>query len=169
MANKYLARVSGRTQQIESVTTGGVGNAGKILALDDNGTVNITALPEGIGVDANIFVASEALSAGDFVNIYDDDGTAKCRKADNSNGREADGFVTESVSISGEATVYPLDGTNNEMTGLSPGKKYWLGVNGAVISEPLNPTSNPNKICQYLGKAASATELVTTDDGYVVL
>ncbi|NLV96894.1 MAG: hypothetical protein GX043_06120 [Desulfovibrionales bacterium] len=161
MANKYLARVAGRTQQVEAVTTGGPGSAGKLLAYGEDGRIHITALPPGIGVDANIFVASEALSAGDFVNIHDDSGTAKCRKADNSNGREADGFVTEAVSSSGEATVYPLDGTNNEMTGLSPGKKYWLGVSGAVISEPLNPTTNPNKICQYLGKAAWFTRLLS--------
>ena len=169
MANKYLSRLNGKTQLVESVTQGGSSNAGKILALNAEGNVDITALPEGIGVDANIFVASEALSAGDFVNIHEDDGAAKCRKADNANAREADGFVTEAVTIAGEATVYPLDGTNNQMTDLAPGKRYWLGTAGGVTNEPLDPATNNGKICQYLGKAASDTELVTTDDGFVVL
>ena len=42
---------------------------------------------------------------------------------------------------------------------------------GAVTDTPLdeNDVANANKISQYLGKAKSATELITTDDGYVVL
>ena len=56
-------------------------------------------------------------------------------------------------------------------TGLTIGARYWLGTAGGVTATPLDETSaaNANKISQYLGVAKSATELVTDDDGYVVL
>ena len=40
-----------------------------------------------------------------------------------------------------------------------------------MTAAPLDETdaANANKISQYLGVAKSATELVTDDDGYVVL
>ena len=42
---------------------------------------------------------------------------------------------------------------------------------GGVVATPLDETDagNVNKISQYLGVAKSTTELVTNDDGYVVL
>ena len=42
----------------------------------------------------------------------------------------------------------------------APGLRGWAA---AEVS------ANANKISQYLGVAKSATELITTDDGYVVL
>lgn len=142
-----------------------------------NGTGDTVAYPLNIpvqppvGVQVNILPASEALDAGDFVNIFDDAGTAKVRKADNSNGRSADGFVTAAVTGAADATVHPLDGVNAAMTALSPGKEYWLGTAGDVIETPLDETDplNANKISQQLGKALSATELRTDDYGYVIL
>lgn len=53
-----------------------------------------------------------------------------------------------------------------------PGAEYWLGTAGAVTDTPLdenNDVANANKISQYLGKGKSVTELITTDDSYVVL
>ena len=57
------------------------------------------------------------------------------------------------------------------MTGLTVGAAYWLGTAGGVIAVPLDEedSNNANFISQYLGKAKSATELITTDDSYVVL
>lgn len=91
--------------------------------------------------------------------------------ADNSNGRAADGYVLDAVLLAADATVYPLDGTNSELTSLTPGSEYFLGVAGGVTLTPLDETdvANANKVSQYLGKAKSATELITSDDGYVIL
>ncbi|MDY0071811.1 MAG: hypothetical protein RBR77_04095 [Thauera sp.] len=172
MAQRFLARVSGETKQVEaSVTSAGVSDAGKIPALDSSGKLDMSMMPAGIGADTQIIPASESLSAGNFVNIFSDSGDVKVRKADNSNGRPADGYVLDAVASAANATVYPLDGTNSELTGLTPGAKYWLGTAGGVTPTPLDETDagNANKISQYLGKAKSATELITTDDGYVVL
>lgn len=171
-ASKYLARVNGRTQQQSAKQTStGVTDAGKIAALGDDGRLDMSLMPAGIGADTQILPASESLSAGNFVNIWADTGVAKVRLADNSNGRPADGYVLDAVSSAADATVYPLDGTNSELATLSPGASYWLGTAGGVIETPLLETdiANAGKVSQLLGKAKSATELMTSDDGYVIL
>lgn len=172
MADKFLARIGGRTQQRSAVdTSSGAGDAGRIPALGSDGKLDESMMPVGIGADVHIIEASEPLSAGVYVNVFSDSGVVKVRLADNSNGRAADGFVLDAVASDADATVYPLDATNSELTGLEPGASYWLGTAGGVIPTALDATSsaNANKICQKLGKAISETELVTTDDGYVVL
>lgn len=172
MSQKFLARVSGQTKQIEaSATSTGASDAGKIPALDSTGKLDSSMMPNGVGANTQILTASEALSNGSFVNIWNDSGTAKVRLADNSNAREADGYVLAAVSSGASATVYPLDGVNSSLSGMTPGTKYYLGTAGGVTSTPLDETSsgNANKISQYLGKSKSATELITTDDPAVVL
>ncbi|WP_313080430.1 hypothetical protein [Pulveribacter sp.] len=172
MAQRFLARTGGKTRQLEAkATSAGAADAGKIPALDSSGKLDMSMMPAGIGADTQILPASEALSAGNLVNIWSDGGVAKVRLADNSNGRAADGYVLDAVASAADATVFPLDGTNSELTGLTPGAEYWLGTAGGVIAVPLDETdsANANKISQYLGKAKSATELITEDDGYVIL
>jgi len=172
MAQGFLARVAGKTKQIiATVVSAGAGNAGNIVALDSAGRLDESVLPVGIGADTTQAVASEILGAGKFVNYHDNAGVFSARLADNSNGRQADGYVLEEFASAATATVYPLDGTNAQLTGLTIGTRYWLGTAGAVTDTPLDETDtgNANKISQYLGVAKSATELVTDDDGYVVL
>lgn len=172
MAQRFLVREGGKTKQKQATSTSaGAADAGKVPALDGSGKLDMSMMPAGIGADTQIIPASEALSAGNLVNIWSDSGVAKVRLADNSNGRAADGYVLGAFSSAADATVYPLDGTNSELTGLTPGAEYWLGTAGGVTNAPLDETdpANANKISQYLGKAKSATELVTVDDGYVVL
>ena len=172
MAEKFLVRQDGKTKRKAAITTSaGVADAGKIPALDSAGKLDLSMMPNGIGAETQIIPASENLSAGAFVNIFSDSSVAKVRLADNSNGRPADGYVLVSVSAAADATAYPLDGTNSQLSGLTPGAEYWLGTAGGVIDTPLdeNDVANANKISQYLGKAKSATELITTDDSYVVL
>lgn len=172
MAQKFLVRQSGKTVQKEATaSSAGVADAGKVPALDGSGKLHMSMMPSGIGAETQVLPASENLSAGAHVNIFSDSGAAKVRLADNSNGRPADGYVLESVISAADATVYPLDGTNSQLSALTPGAEYWLGTAGGVIGSPLDETdpANANKISQYLGKAKSATELITTDDSYVVL
>ena len=169
---KYLARVNGVTKrETPVVVSAGAADAGKILAVGDDGRIDETVLPLGIGAQITIAPASESLDAGNFVNLYADSGVMKARKADNSNGRQADGYVKDAVANAAAATVFPLDTTNTALTGLTPGARYWLGTAGGVIVAALDPadTANTGKLCQELGVAKSATELVTDDLGYVVL
>jgi len=170
-AKKYLARVSGVTKQESAIDKStGATDAGKMIAAGTDGKLDESFLPTGIGADTVSVVASEALAAGDFVNRHVDGGVIKVRKADNSNGRWASGFVKEAVSISETATIYPLDSVNAEKTGLTVGE-CWLGTAGGIINTPLDAEdpSNAGKICQRIGDVISATEIATDDYGYVIL
>lgn len=155
MADKYLAinNSTGRRKEVEgTVTSAGAGNAGDLVALDSSGRLDDSVLPLGVGAEVTVAEASESLSAGDFVNLHLDT-TLKVRKADNSNGRQADGFVTEAYSSSDPATVY-REGVNAELSTLTINTAYFLGTGGAVTATP--PTSG---LLQELGKATSTTEL----------
>ncbi|MGA4634509.1 hypothetical protein ACPA5B_11575 [Pseudomonas solani] len=173
-AKTFLRIVGGKFQQIvATVISAGVANAGDIPALDDTGRLSTTVMPAGFGANTVAAAATEALAAGDFVNLYGASGTFSARKADNSNNRPAHGYVTAAVANAATATVYPLDGVNANLTGLTTGADYWLGTAGAVISTALDATSagnqGTNKVSQYLGIARSPTELVTTDSDPVLL
>lgn len=138
-----------------TATSLGPASALRPLLLNASGVVDTTALPPGVSADVKIVTAVEALTAGNYVQTYYD-GTAsamRVRKADNSNGRAADGFVLDTVALGVAVRVY-FDGINNALTGLTAGTEYWLGVVGAPTATP--PGSG---VSQYLGKAQSVTEL----------
>ena len=71
--------------------------------------------------------AAEDLSAGDFVNIFDDGGTVKVRKADASANKPAHGYVLDNVSAGSNVTVY-FYGLNDKLSGLTVGKYYFLSI-----------------------------------------
>jgi hypothetical protein len=114
-------------------------------------------MPTGIGADTTVIAASEALSAGDYVNIWDDAGTPKVRKADASTVKPADGFVKDACSSGANATVYH-EGANGQHTGLTGGARYFLSSTtpGGVTT---TPPSASGSIVQFIGKATSATSI----------
>lgn len=172
MTQGFLARVAGKTRQIFGLAvSAGAADAGKLTALGPDGRFHLSMMPLGIGAQTTQATASEAIGAGKFVNFFDNGGVFSMRLADNSNGRPADGFVNEAVASAAVGSAYPLDGTNAGVTGLVVGARYWLGTAGGTLAVPLDEADagNASKISQYLGVAKSATELVTNDDGYVVL
>jgi hypothetical protein len=122
----------------------------------DSGTgdVEINATGGVIGTD---FTASEALVAGDLVNIWDDSGTPKARLADASANKQADGFVLADVDSGDPATVYS-QGINDQVSGLTGGIEQYLSasVPGGVTATA--PTASGNLV-QRVGKAFSATAL----------
>lgn len=155
--NKYLAQVSGTlTEVVSSQTSAGAGDAGKIPALDASGRIDSSMMPVGIGADTATITASEALSAGDFVNIWNSTG-AKARKADAStSGKEAHGFVLAAVSNAAAATVY-FEGTNTQVTGLTAGNVF-LSDSTPGGSTATAPTGS-GKVVQRLGVAVSTTAI----------
>lgn len=131
--------------------------AGKIVKLDGSGKLDVTVMPVGIGADTAPIVASEALAAGDFVNIWNNAGVANIRKADAStSGKEAHGFVLTAVSASASGTVY-FEGTNTQCTGLTPGVQF-LSAATAGKSVSAAPTGT-GKVVQRIGFAISATAM----------
>lgn len=134
----------------------GAADAGKIAQLDAGGRLSETMMPTGIGADTTVRVASEALAAGDFVNIWNDSGVGKVRKADATTaGKDAHGFVKTAVSSGANATVY-FEGTNDQVTGQTPGPVYLSTTAGK--STTTAPSGSGN-VVQRIGFATSATEV----------
>jgi hypothetical protein len=132
-------------------------SANKLVKLDGSGKLDSTVMPTGIGADTLAVTASEALAAGDLINIWNDGGTAKARKADAStSGKEAHGFVLSAVSSSASATVY-FEGTNTQMTGMTPGVQF-LSASTAGKTTTTAPSASGN-VVQRVGFATSATAM----------
>lgn len=121
---------------------------------DKSGT--FAFLDDITSVGAN-FVASENLTAGGLVNVWDDSGTLKVRLADASASKQADGYVLADVDLGDPATVYS-QGTNGQLSGLTAGLEQYLSasVPGGVTSTM--PTGSGHLV-QRIGKAFSATAL----------
>ena len=148
-------------------TSAGASDAGKIGALDASGRWDVSMMPVGIGADTASIVASEILAAGDLVNIWNDGGTAKVRKADGSTaGKEANGFVLAGVAALASATVY-FEGTNTQCTGLTPGVQF---LSGTIAGKSLSTAATgTGKIVQRVGFAISATAMNFDQNDPIVL
>jgi len=159
MADKYVGLDTGQMKEVEgTVISSGSANSGDIAALGPDGLWDQSLMPIGITPDTEQIEASENLLAGDLVNVWDNAGTTKVRKADATVvGKEADGFVLEGVATTQLARVY-FDGKNNQVSGLVGGTKMFLDANiaGQITSTPPIITGN---VVQFIGKALSPTSL----------
>lgn len=136
-------------------SSAGAGDSGKLVALDAAGKIDVTMMPVGMGADTVVVTTSEALNAGDLVNIWNSTG-AKCRKADATvAGKEAHGFVLSAYGSSVAATVY-FEGTNTGVTGLTPGNQFLSTTAGLCTN--VAPSSAGN-VVQRVGFATSATAM----------
>lgn len=136
-------------------SSAGAGDSGKTVILDGSGKIDSTMMPTGVGADTATITASEALSAGDLVNVHNSTG-AKVRKADaTTSGKEAHGFVLSSVSNGASATVY-FEGSNTGVSGLTPGRQYLSTTAGLATATAPSGSGN---VVQVVGFATSATAL----------
>ena len=121
-AKKFLRLVSGAITEIFGVqSSAGAGNAGDIVSLDDNGRIDPSMMPVGIAAPTAAITASEALADGDFVNVWNNSGTA--------NPATGTGGVTLTQFGAGKA-LYPAFGpwgTNDKMTA-NFGQNAFTGV-----------------------------------------
>lgn len=157
MADKYLKNNGGSYKEVGFLTTSaGAADAGKGIGLNAQGRLDETMMPVGIGADTKALVASEALSAGNQVSIWNDSGTAKVRKADGTTeGKFVDGFVLAATEADATATVY-FEGTNNQVTGQTAGDVFLATVAGNGTSTAPSASGN---VVQRIGVAVSATEV----------
>jgi len=163
MADRYQTLIGGKGQLVEAtVSSTGVAEAGDVVALDASGKLDPSLLPTGAGPDVASIVVEEAagLAAGDYVNIFDSTGP-KVRLADNSNGREAHGFVLSAFADAATALVY-FEGPNTALTGLTVGARQFLGTAGGTTETPVAVTSGD--LHQLLGTAISTTAINTDID-----
>lgn len=192
VAQKVLSNNAGQLQEVASISTSaGAADAGKIIATNASGQIDgsflnatvssspnklvmtgadgrldISVLPVGVGADTAVIPASEALAAGDLVNIWNNSGTANVRKADASTaGKEAHGFVLAAVASGQPATVY-FEGTNTQMTGLTPGRQYLSTTPGKTSATA--PTGS-GQVVQVVGFAVSATAMNFQSNPPIVL
>jgi hypothetical protein len=151
-AKKYLALVTGHVKEIiATIVSSGIANEGDLIALNSVGHLDNSVMP------VRSIIASEDLAAGDFVNIFDDTGTIKVRKADATLfSKKADGFVLNIVTSGNAALVYK-NNLNNSLSGLTLGSDLYLSdsVSGGVTTTPPTGTA---KIVQLIAKAVSTTE-----------
>ena len=152
---------SGRVVESSGINAStGVGDAGKVITTDAAGRIDSSFLPVGVGPDVLVAEASEALSAGDYVNIFDSGSGVRVRLADNSNSRPAHGFVDAAVTVGSNATVF-FEGPNSNVSGRTIGARQYLDVTGAPTETV--PTG-VGVLFQFLGVATSATEINTDID-----
>ena len=147
---------SGGFTEVVTPQAGGSGSENKVPSLDANGRFPMTMMPTGIGADASTMTAAGAIAAGDFVNVFDDTGTPKIRKADASAlSTMAHGFVLASIADTETGTVY-WEGSNTEVTGLTAGNHFLSETAGDATATA--PTTS-GAIVQSLGVATSATSI----------
>ena len=103
--------------------------------------------------------ASEDLTAGDGVNVFDDGGTTKVQKWDaTAVGKEADGFVKDAVTAGQNATVFFTGAINDQASGLTGGERLFMDTTAGGVTTTAPPASG--NIQQKVGKALSATEYI---------
>lgn len=159
---EFLTLASGALQRVAAIiSSAGAGDANKIVATGADGRLDASLMPTGFGGDTMVIVASEALAAGDYVNIHDVSGSARVRKASAADDtKPAHGFVLDNVSSAANATVV-FEGRNTALTGLTIGAAYILSPStpGAVVVA--STALSAGNIYQKLGDATSATSIST--------
>lgn len=156
-ANKYLEHdlAGGMREKVATIVSTGSNEEGDIVALDATGRLDNSIMPVGIGEDAAIVQCSEDLAAGDWVNIWDDSGNPRVRKADaTTTGKDVTGFVLNSATSGTNANVF-FEGTNTVENALSPGQVLYLSTT-AGSSTHTPPTTSGN-VVQKIGRALSET------------
>ena len=161
-ANKYIALIGGKLKEVvATVISSGVAEANKIVALDSSGKLDVSVMPSGIAAEVVICATSENLTAGQFVNLYDNSGVITARKADaTTNTKMAHGFVLASTTSPADTTVYLESSQNSAVTGLTVGADYYLHTTPGAVTT--TPPSSAGNIVQYIGRATSATNLPFT-------
>lgn len=155
---KYIEQVAGRFQEKSGTAVStGVADADKIPQLDGSGRFDPSLMPTGIGADTAVIQASEALAAGDFINIHNASGAARVRKADASaSGKEAHGFVISTFAAAANATVY-FEGTNAQVTGQTPGPVFLSPTTAGQATGTAPITAG--QTVQSIGLATSPTSI----------
>lgn len=164
MADKYIGiSATGIEEEVEALqSSGGAGDAGKIPGLDATGRFDQSMMPVGVAADTKSLPATEALSGGDYVNIYDNTGTTSIRKADASAanaGKKAHGYVLSPVTSGSNGTVY-FEGANTAVSGLTGGDDQFLSATTPGTTTNTPPTTSGHTL-QRLGVSTGATEINT--------
>lgn len=164
-ALSFLTRLTDGTVRLFNAIQTSVGGAdgSKIIATNSTGKLDASFLPPGVEVQVENLTATEDLTSGDFVNIYDNGGTPAVRKANaNSLTKLANGFVLESGLATETISVY-TKGVNTAFSATA-GIRYYLSATVAGNATPTAPAVSANNIQQVLGVGTSQGILFEFDD-----
>ena len=169
MAEKFISLVGGmHTEKQATTVSAGAADAGKVVGLDSGGLIDPSLLPSNVGSDASrSILAFEDLVSGNYVNIFEDTGVTKVRKADATNGRLALGFVKSGATAGAAATVFTY-GVNNQHVGLLSGVPMFLSITTPGAGTSVVPTGTGN-LSQMLGYSLSQTEVLFEFNPFVTL
>lgn len=151
---------NGDTGGFDEVTpktvSAGAADAGKLFVPGPSGQWDESLLPSADG--ARAIMASETLSAGDFVNVFADGGVPKLRRADASGiATRAHGFV-KTGAAEGETVKFYESGLASGFSGLNIGATYFLSDTAPGEAAATVPAATGH-IAQVVGVAMSATEI----------
>lgn len=156
--NKYLTLddTGNKELEVEAPTTSPGAGSPVIPAIDPaTGQFDPSFIP---GAEAIVVEASESLSANDLVNIWDDGGTFKARKADGTSyATRATGFVLNAYNIGESATVF-AEGIVSGQTGLDPSLDVYLSTTAGETTQ--DPSTTSGHIWQNVGMVISATQFI---------
>lgn len=155
MADKFIDLVAGeQVQKTPLTTSAGAGSSGSMIALDPSGKLDSSFMPSGVASRINA-LATEDLGEDKLINLWVDGGVTKARLADaTDNTKPADGYVDSPVTNGNSASVIPLSGLADNLSGLTPGKIFLATTPGGVTSTPPSVSGN---IVQEVGVAVTAT------------
>ena len=161
---KYMADSgSGKLIEVQPITVStGASDATKIVQTDSNGRFDVSLLPVGVGAEVSIVPSFENLTAGNFVNLFNNAGAVNSRKADaTTNSKNAHGFTLAGVVAPASSTIYGISTKNIALSGLTLGADYWLAtIAGGVTTTAPQATGN---YVQELGTSESATAMVLSN------
>jgi hypothetical protein len=136
------------------VASAGSADAGKLPALSASGHLDPSVLPTGVGPEVTSFVASETITAGAWVNVWNNNNVFNVRNADGSvAGKDVTGFVLSGGAAGATLNVY-TEGINTAVVGMVAGPVYLQKSPG--VGGPL-PIRGVGAVHQRIGTALSAT------------
>lgn len=139
----------------------------KFLTEDTMALIDVTKLIGQLNADTSVadgtvtqrklyaaqVLSSEALSAGDVVNVWNNNGVFSVRKANSTAGYPAHGYVVDAVATNTPVSVY--SGGVAPETNLVPGAMY-LSATGALSNRPATAVGS---LVQRVGTAVSSQVL----------
>ncbi|WP_257556397.1 DUF2793 domain-containing protein [Sphingobium sp. CFD-2] len=103
--------------------------------------------------------ASEALSAGQVLNLYTSGGAARIRKANaTDSSKPANAFTLAAISSGASGAIYFAGQIITGLSSLTPGTTYYLDTTGGALTA--TPPSSSGNGVQQVGVALSATTLL---------
>lgn len=179
MPAEFLVAKQGASQRVFALkVSAGAADADKIVATGNNGKLDLSLvnavitptpnavagldsvgrlpkvlMPSGYEQTAITYVASEALSAGDSVNVFTSNGASRVRKADASTSKEANGFVDQNYATGATVTVLS-QGVNSTASGLTPGARVYQS---ATPGQATTTLPGDTAMWQVIGWATDST------------